>query len=133
MKPVKWPLLILENNIPRTQLHNYIGGRSGSHKSKKYASRTGQQLAHIIHVLKLHYNTHLAPIRLFFNVTTRASRTRSNSYPTAARTFFIMNSLKKYASRTTQHVAPPQRLAPYSLTLQPARLALAVARILFSQ
>ena len=86
---------------------------------KKTVTRTTQQLAPII--LKLHYFTRLAPIRgshpqrrgphhirLFFNVTTRAARTRRNSHHTVARTFFLMNSRKNprgshhTASRTTR-------------------------------
>ena len=103
---------------------------------KKYASHTTQQLAPII--LKLHFNTHNEPttphvapkrishhIHLFFNVTTRAARTRSNSHPTAARTFFMMNSLKN--PRGSHHTAS-RTTAPYYLTLQPARLAPAATR-----
>ena len=103
---------------------------------KKTVTRTTQQLAPII--LKLHYFTRLAPkrgshpqrrgphhIRLFFNVTTRAARTRSDSHHTAARTFFMMNSLKN--PRGSHHTAS-RTTAPYSLTLQPARLAPAATR-----
>ena len=63
---------------------------------KKYASRTRQQLAPLI--LKLHYNAHLAPIRI-------SHPQRSMSHPFASRTTFA-----------------------YSLTLRPAHLAPAATR-----
>ena len=91
---------------------------SGSNKSKKI--RMSPRVATRTHVTKitLKYacrtqNGAVRPeraslhIRPFFNVTTRAARTRSNSHPTAARPFFMMNSLKNprgshhAASRTT--------------------------------
>ena len=96
---------------------------------KKYASRTTQQLAPI----RISHH-----IRLFFNVTTRAARTRSNSHPTATRTFFMMNSLKNprgshyTASRTTAAT----RTLFFNVTTRAARTRSnshpAVARTAFS-
>ena len=78
---------------------------SGSHQSKKIrishhaATRTHNTEITLFYAARTH-NAAASPergphhIRLFFNVTTRAARTRSDSHHTAARTFFMMNLLK---------------------------------------
>ena len=69
-----------------------IWGHSGSHQSKKirisHRAATRTTFAYSLTLRP----AHLAPA---------ATRTRSNSHPTAARTFFMMDALKKYTSRTT--------------------------------
>ena len=128
---------IYEGTVTRTSL-------------KKTVTRTTQRLAPII--LKLHYFTRLAPnrgshpqrrgphhIRLFFNVTTRAARTRSDSHHTVARTFFMMNQLKnpRGSHHSVSRTTAVTRTLFFNVRTRAARTRSnshhAVARTLFSQ
>ena len=113
---------VMEGTVTRTPL-------------KKYASRTPSHLAPLI--LKLHYNAHLAPIRI-------SHPQRSMSHPFASRTTFAYSltlrpaHLAPAATRTPIRISHPQRSMShpfasrttfaYSLTLRPAHLAPAATR-----
>ena len=81
-------------------------GHGGSHQSKKRSFPP--RLYEITSKMRMSPRTAPPPHFLFF-LTLRY-------HPAAARTFFLVNLLKKIRTSPTQHVPSPQRLPLFSLT-----------------